>query len=100
MEEVRFAELAQWITSAGLAGQSETAMMTGFCERAVVAGLPLASGLVIIDTLHPVYEGRVVRWFSAEEKQTEFIEYGRKNEGETAAIWRASPFYRLLESGE
>lgn len=100
MEEARFAELAQWITSAGLAGQSETAMMTGFCERAVAAGLPLAGGIVIIDTLHPVYEGRAVRWFSAKEKQTEFIEYGPTNEGEAAARWRASPFYRLVESGE
>jgi hypothetical protein len=60
MEEARFAELTQWITSAGLAGQSETAMMTGFCERAVAAGLPLAGGIVIIDTLHPVYEGCAV----------------------------------------
>jgi adenylate cyclase len=100
MEETQFAALAQWITGVGLAGDSETSMMTGFCERAVAAGLPLASGIMIIDTLHPVHEGRAVRWFRAEEKQTELVEYGRTNEGEAAANWRASPFYRLLESGE
>jgi len=100
MDEARLAELAQWITGVGLAGETETVMMTGFCERLVAAGLPLAAGIMIIDTLHPVYEGRAVRWFRAEEKQTELVEYGRTNEGEAAANWRASPFYRLLESGE
>jgi adenylate cyclase len=61
---------------------------------------PLASGLMIIDTLHPIHEGRAVRWFRAKEKETELIEYGRTSEGEGAATWRASPFYRMVESGE
>jgi len=100
MDEARLAELAEWITSEGLVGAQETAMMTGFCERALAAGLPLASGLMIIDTLHPIHEGRAIRWFRAKEKETELIEYGRTSEGEAAANWRASPFYRLVESGE
>jgi adenylate cyclase len=100
MDEARLTELAEWITGEGLVGSTEAEMMTGFCERAIAAGLPLASGLMIIDTLHPVHEGRAVRWFRAEEKPTELVEYGRTTEGEAAANWRASPFYRLLESGE
>ena len=100
MEESKFAALAQWITGVGLAGDSETAMMTGFCERAVAAGLPVAHAIMIIDTLHPVHEGRAVRWYRAKEKETELVEYGRTNEGEAAATWHASPFYRLLQSGE
>jgi len=100
MDEARFAELTEWITGEGLVGSTEAEMMTGFCERAVAAGLPLAAGLMIIDTLHPIHEGRAVRWYKAKDKETEFIEYGRTNEGEAAATWHASPFYRLVESGE
>jgi adenylate cyclase len=99
MDDARLAELAEWITGEGLAGAAETAMMTGFCERAIAAGLPLATGLVIIDTLHPIHEGRAVRWNRAKET-TELIEYGRTNEGEAAERWRASPFYKLLETGQ
>ena len=100
MDEARFAELAEWVTGEGLVGSTEAEMMTGFCERAVAAGLPLASGLMIFDTLHPIHEGRAVRWYQAKDRETEFIEYGRTTEGEAAASWRASPFYRLVESGE
>jgi hypothetical protein len=54
MNQVALSELARWITEAGLAGKSETALLDGFCRRAVAAGLPLARAMVIIDTLHPV----------------------------------------------
>jgi adenylate cyclase len=50
--------LNTWLVTAGLRGESETVLVTGFCERAVAAGLPIRRALVIIDTLHPVYEGR------------------------------------------
>ena len=100
MDEARFAELAEWVTGEGLVGSSEAEMMTGFCERAVAAGLPLAAGLMIIDTLHPIHEGRAVRWYLAKDRETELVEYGRTTEGEAASLWHASPFYRLIESGE
>jgi hypothetical protein len=54
--------LNAWLTKAGLRGEPEAALVSGFCERAVAAGLPLSRALVFIDTLHPVYEGRVIRW--------------------------------------
>ncbi|MBI1774702.1 MAG: adenylate/guanylate cyclase domain-containing protein [Proteobacteria bacterium] len=99
MDETQFSELASWITEVGLAGRAETLMLTGFCERAVVAGLPLASGLVIIDTLHPTHEGHAFRW-REDEAETKFIEYGSSHEGKAAETWRRSPFYRLLETGD
>jgi hypothetical protein len=74
-------ELTAWITEAGLAGKSETAMLGGFCCRAVAAGLPIARATVIIDTLHPVHEGRVTRWRrEGEAGHTELIEYGSSSE--------------------
>lgn len=45
MDNAQFAELSVWITEAGLAGQSETAILAGFCEREVARGLPLARAL-------------------------------------------------------
>ncbi len=98
MDEARFAELAQWITGVGLVGEAETAMMTGFCERAVAAGLPLASALMLIDTLHPTHEGHAVRWYH-DNRETTLGEYGRTTEGAAAENWRRSPFYRMMETG-
>ena len=100
MDHARFSELARWTTEAGLAGKSETTILDGFCHRAVAAGLPVARAMVIIDTLHPVHEGRVFRWRrEGEAGHTEAIEYGPTDEGEMAENWRRSPFFRLVESG-
>jgi signal transduction histidine kinase len=68
MNEAFFAELSAWLTQAGLAGTPETAIVSGFCDRCVAAGLPLARSLLFIDTLHPVHEGRLFRWGTARPK--------------------------------
>jgi adenylate cyclase len=101
MNDASAAEIGAWVTTAGLAGASEPDLLHGFCARMVAAGLPLARSHVIIDTLHPVYEGRVFRWRRdpAPQERT-IIEYGRTGEDdEAAARWRRSPFYHLLETG-
>jgi adenylate cyclase len=99
MDDAQFAELAAWIAAAGLAGESETAMVTGFSTRANALGLPLDRVGVFIDTLHPIYEGRLFTWQAAEGTATQ-REYGSSQEGEGLERWRRSPFYRLLQSGE
>ena len=99
MHEARVTEIAGWIADAGLAGASETTLLTGFCERAVAAGLPLRNGLVVIDTLHPTHEGHAIRW-RADTGETILVQYGRTNVGEAAENWQRSPFYRLLQTGE
>jgi len=91
-------DLAAWVTEAGLAGRSETTLLSGFCERAVSGGIPLAKASLIVDTLHPVHEGRVFRW--QRDQESTFLEYGRTTEGEAAEAWRRSPFYHLWHSGE
>jgi hypothetical protein len=45
MNEAFFAELSAWLTQAGLAGTPETAIVSGFCDRCVADGLPLARSL-------------------------------------------------------
>ncbi len=93
-----FAAVAGWIAEAGLAGASETALLQGFCERAVAAGLPLARGVAFIDTLHPLYEGRTFRW-ERDKPDVTFTDYGRSTQGEAAERWRTSPWFRMLNDG-
>jgi adenylate cyclase len=99
MDDRRLAELAAWITESGLAGMNEAALLNAFCHRAREAGLPIARATVLIDTLHPIHEGRAFRWRLGETEEIRMIEYGRTNEGEAAANWQRSPFFHLLQSG-
>ncbi len=99
-EAFSLSELHKWLTEAGLAGKSEIALLDGFCQRALEGGLPLARAAIIIDTLHPVHEGRAFRWHrEAGQMKTELIEYGPTNEGEAAETWRRSVFFHLLQTG-
>ena len=99
MTEAEIAKLATWLAKAGLEGRTETALVEGFCSRAVAGGLPLARVMLLIDTLHPIHEGRAFRW-EKEKPEVTLTEYGRTGEGEALERWRTSPLYRLLMSGE
>ena len=122
MDRAKFDELSAWLTEAGLAGEAETVLLDGFCRCVIAGGVPLARAAVIIDTLHPVYEGRGFRWrrdggpppattgsagfrdsigwhADAGQSQTEIVEYGPSDAGEAAESWRRSVFFHLLETG-
>jgi adenylate cyclase len=92
-----FADLTAWITAAGLEGQTEMATLTGFCERVSALGLALARGNVVIDTLHPIYEGRAFTW-KRNQKETVLTEFGRSDEN--LGRWERSPYYYFEISGE
>ena len=92
--------ISAWLVERGLAGDSEVALLHGFCERCCDAGLALSSGVAIIDTLHPVYEGRAFFWSRDKVLDSPVSEYGPSNEGPSAAQWQRSPFFHLLESGD
>jgi adenylate cyclase len=100
MNEAALSELAGWVTESGLIGRTEGELMAGFCARIAGAGVPLARATVILDTLHPIYEGRAFRWRADTPNAAEAVDYGRTNEGEAAESWRRSPFFHLLQSGE
>jgi len=99
MDEAKLLELSAWITKAGLAGRSEIEMLDGYCERLRAAGLPVAGGTVVIDTLHPLYEGHAIRWLR-DQPETKRTEYGRTNRGEASETYRRSIYYRLLMGSE
>src|ERR1700740_66524 len=98
MDEAQFAEIACWISEAGLRGVDETTLMTEFCTRLVASGLPLTRAQVFIDTLHPTYGGPAYSWH-AETAETTAREYPQLDDGEMLERWQRSPFYRLIESG-
>ncbi len=99
MDDGKLVELSAWITKAGLAGRPEIDMLDGYCERLRAAGLALAGGTVVIDTLHPLYEGHAIRWFR-DQPETKRTEYGRTNRGEASESYRRSIYYRLLMGSE
>ena len=92
--------IADWIVRRGLDGIDETALLREFCDKCRAAGLPVSRGLAFIDTLHPVYEGRIFRWRDDGVEEEPVREYGRSDQGAAAESWQASPFYHLLQTGE
>ena len=99
MEPLLRDDIQRWLVEQGLAGASETQLLEGLCGRLVAAGLPLARGLGIIDTLHPVWEGRAFIWRADGSQERSMVEYGSHETGEAAASWEASAFYHLLSTG-
>ena len=89
--------LMNWLTSQGLTGLPENDLVRGFCERCCAAGLDLSRGLIFIDTLHPIFEGRGFRWNDSETNEADHFEYGPT--GESDDTWRRSIFYHMLEQG-
>ena len=91
--------IESWLVEAGLAGLTEPEALHGFCDRCRDAGIALSRATVLVDTLHPVHEGRVFRWRADSVEQPPVVEYGPSNVGETAASWQRSPFYHLVTTG-
>ena len=99
MELATRLQLMNWLVSQGLTGVAETDLIRGFCERCRAGGLDLSRGLVFIDTLHPIFEGRGFRWNDIETNESDTFEYGSTSEGHAAQNWRRSTFYHMLENG-
>src|SRR4030088_2658039 len=92
-------KLMNWLVSQGLTSLPENDLLRGFCERCRAEGLDLSRGLIFIDTLHPIFEGRGFRWNDTETSESDTFEYGSTSEGNAAQNWRRSTFYHMLEHG-
>jgi adenylate cyclase len=100
MASAGLSDLHRWLTEATLAGDSETALLDGFCRRLREAGLPVRGAVIFVDTLHPLHEGRAFFWRGrAGEERSGFVEYGPTSEGPLAEKWRRSALFHLLETG-
>ena len=100
MNEADIQQIGAWLTEHGLQGAGESELLNGFCEACRASGLALERVIVLIDTLHPVHEGRAFRWrASGMGDELAITEYGRTQEGEGSAAWQRTPFYHLVTSG-
>lgn len=100
MKDADIQRIGAWLTERGLQGAGESELLNGFCDACRAAGLELERVIVLIDTLHPVHEGRAFRWRSVGMGDEDAItEYGRTQEGEGSAAWQRTPFYHLVTSG-
>jgi adenylate cyclase len=101
METLGDMTVAGWIVQAGLDGKSEPELLAGFSDRLRDAGVPLARGSVLIDTLHPIHEGRVFYWRRDERGYPAFREYGRSQSDQGVNdAWLQSPFRHLHDGKE
>ena len=99
MESAEIDRLQDWLVQRGLAGSSEVDLMRNFCDRCRSSGLDLSTATAVIDTLHPVYEGRAFPWRSDGTEESPQMEYGSTAEGEAAANWEKTVFFHLLTTG-
>jgi adenylate cyclase len=110
MNERFFADVSAWLTQAGLAGTPENDIFSVFCDRCVAAGISLGRAHSFIDTLDPVYEGRLFRWgYSPDESGV--VQYGRTTldrpeasgsaslDEQATYVWRRSAHYAMLQTG-
>ena len=100
MQDAAVADISNWVVRRGLDGASETELLDGFCVRCGQAGLTLGSAIALIDTLHPVWEGRAFGWRNDGREMESVVEYGDTSGGEEQVRWRTSGFYHLHTSGD
>lgn len=91
--------VASCVIAGSLDGASETALLATFAAECRAVGVDLSRMMAIVDTLHPVYEGRAFRWRSHGPEQTAVLEYGPTSSGAAAENWQRSAFYHLLTTG-
>lgn len=97
MNEGDISRISQSIVARGIAGQLEVALLHGFCADCNEAGLDLAIATAVIDTLHPIHEGRAFHWRADGAVEREMSEYAPGTYSEEN--WRRSIFYHLLDTG-
>jgi len=91
--------IADWVIRRGLEGVPEAELLRDFCLKCGEASLPVRRGLMFIDTLHPVHEGRLFRWRDDGREEEAVRDYGPSGQGEAGDSWRKSPFFHLLQTG-
>lgn len=95
MKAEDLAAISDWLVTKGLRGLDEMEIVNGFCLRCRQAGLNIDRALALIDTLHPVYEGRAFQWDNNQVPARDAFEYGPSNEGVSAENWERSAFFHL-----
>jgi adenylate cyclase len=89
----RIIELHVWAVRQGLLGTAASELFDGFCQRLVLAGLPLWRGSAAMRTLHPQWGGYSYLW----RRDLNAIEPSQFERGnENSQVWLTSPFAYLV----
>ncbi len=90
------AAISAWLVKEGLRGSTQTALLQGFCERLVAAGIPLQRAYAGQRALHPVFGAVGFDWHRDRNHATR-EDYARVPEPH--GRWLKSPFYYMLQKG-
>ena len=90
------AHISAWLVTEGLRGAAQTALLQGFCERLVAAGIPLQRAHATQRALHPVFGAVGFEWHRDGGRATR-EDYARVSEPQES--WLKSPFYHMLQEG-
>ena len=88
--------ISAWLVKEGLRGATQTALLQGFCERLVAAGMPLQRAHAAQRALHPVLGAVGFDWHRDGGRATQ-EDIARVSEPQER--WLKSPFYHMLQKG-
>lgn len=92
--------IGEWAVKAGLTGVSESEILRGVCQRLAEVGMPLTRANIVMDTLHPLHEGRLFLWRPGGSNREEIIEVGHvESRRSLREVWLRSPFHHVRQSG-
>jgi len=91
------AKISAWLVNEGLRGAAQTALLQGFCERLVAAGIPLQRAHARQRALHPVFGGVGFVWHRDGGGATR-EDYTHVSDPHDQ--WFMSPFYYMIQNGK
>lgn len=95
IEQSRLQEIAFWLSQQGYEGTPEEDLLSGFCEKCNAIGVSISSALILMDTLHPDFEGHAFQWDSRDEFKSSSV-YDFTDEGTAREDWESSVFFHLI----
>lgn len=95
IEQSRLQEIAFWLSQQGYEGTPEEELLSGFCEKCNAIGVSISSALILMDTLHPDFEGHAFQWDSRDEFKSSSV-YDFTDEGTAREDWESSVFFHLI----
>ena len=91
------ADISAWLVNEGLRGVTQPALLQGFCERLVAAGIPLQRAHARQRALHPVFGGVGFVWHRDGGGATR-EDYTHVSDPHDQ--WFISPFHYMIQNGE
>jgi adenylate cyclase len=91
-------EISLWLSQQGYQGTAEETVLSEFCERCNAAGISISHALILMDTLHPDFEGHAFKWDSTDAFEAATV-YDSTESGAARESWENSVFnYLITES--